>query len=177
MSKAARLLACFVAIALSAVAALAESEIYEWTDERGVAHYTDDLELVPEPFRDGAKVTTATERDGLQRVIERRVPAAPVPAAPPVDAIDGIPEAQWRAEAARLDALIAELAPRAEACEGDHVNRSPGDGSRKRKAERDEAEACAKVRAELADAVREREAFSELAHRAGVPPGWVRGGD
>ncbi|HEU4430767.1 MAG TPA: DUF4124 domain-containing protein [Myxococcota bacterium] len=156
------------ALAVSAVA----DEIYEWVDERGVVHYTDDRELVPEPFRASVRVTEASGDGSYQRVIERRGSSAP--AAPAEDVIDGITESQWRAEAERLDARVAELAPEAKRCENDHVNRSPGDGSRKRKAELAEAAACAKTQSDLTSARAERDAFRENAHRAGVPPGWVR---
>jgi len=166
-----------LALAVPLLCALAGSaaadEIYEWVDERGVVHYTDDRELVPEPFRASVRVTEASGDGSYQRVIERRGSSAP--AAPRAeDVVDGLTEAQWRAEAERLDARVAELVPEAKRCENDHVNRSPGDGSRKRKAELAEAATCAKTTSDLISARAERDAFRENAHRAGVPPGWVR---
>jgi hypothetical protein len=171
-----RLAAALSLLCVLAAPSLAD-EIYEWVDERGVVHYTDDRELVPEPFRASVRVSEAGGDGTYQRVIERRGPAAPAAAAPassPEDAIGGLTESQWRAQAERLDARVAELAPEAKRCESDHVNRSPGDGSRKRKAELAEAAACAKTRSDLVSARAERDEFRENARRAGVPPGWVR---
>jgi hypothetical protein len=31
-------------------------EIYRWTDEKGVAHFTDDPSLIPEKYRDQTKM-------------------------------------------------------------------------------------------------------------------------
>jgi Domain of unknown function (DUF4124) len=149
-------------------------EIYEWVDERGVIHYTDDRELVPEPFRASVRISEAKGDGSFQRIIERRVTSASATPAARDESPGGRTEAQWRSEAERLDALVAELAPAASRCASDHVNSSPGDGSRKRKAERAEAEACAKTRSDLVNARAERDEFREAAHRAGVPPGWVR---
>jgi len=163
---------CWIAIAamwIGLASPLHADQIYEWVDERGVIHYTDDRELVPEPFRASMRASEASPASA-PRVIERRVPAAPALDEP----IGGMSEAQWRAESERLDALIAQLAPEAKRCENDHVSQDPGDGSRTRKAELAEAEACAKTRAGLTNARAERDAFRENAHRAGVPPGWVR---
>jgi len=144
-------------------------EIYEWVDERGVIHYTDDSELVPEPFRASMRVSEASPASP-PRVIERRVPAALAPE----EDLGGMTEAQWRAEWERLDALVAQLAREAKRCENDHASQDPGDGSRKRKAELAEAAACARTREDLVNARAERDAFRENAHRVGVPPGWVR---
>ncbi len=171
-------IACALALATAASAGEEGTSrpIYEWIDERGVTHYTDDRELVPEPFLASVRISEASGDGSSQRTIERRTLAPP--AARAIDeVIANSTESQWRAEAARLDALIAELAPLAKKCEGDHRNNSRGDGSRKRREELAEAEACAEVRLNLANARAEREAFSELAHRAGVPPGWVRESD
>ncbi len=170
-----------LAFALAGSAAAADEAqsaraIYEWTDERGVTHYTDDRELVPEPFLGSVRIAELSGDGSFQRAIERRVTAPPAAHALE-EVIANTTEAQWRAEAARLDAVIAELAPLAKKCKGDHRNDSPGDGSRKRQEELAEAEACAEARAGLASARAEREAFGELAHRAGVPPGWVRESD
>jgi hypothetical protein len=148
----------------------AGEQIFTWTDERGVAHYTDDRELVPEPFRDSMRVVEKSEV--LQHVIERR-PAARPPRAS--DEAAALLEAHWRERAAALDSQIASLEPVVERCAGDHYNVSPGDGSRRRREERAEAEACARAREQLAQAREAREALTEEARREGIPPGWVRG--
>ncbi len=158
----------------------ASADIYEWTADDGSAHYTDVFELVPAQYRAGVRITKG-ENAGAPQQVAPAAPAAPAqtPAATAAPAepaaIAGLTEAQWRAEAERLDALITALEPEAKRCEGDHINLSPGDGSRKRAAELAEAEACVKTRKELADAHADRETLDENAHRGDVPPGWVRG--
>lgn len=164
-----RVFALGVAAALGIAAGA--GEIFEWTDARGVVHYTDDRDLVPEPFRDSVRVTEKSE--ALQRVRARRPPAKPSTAP---DEAAALLEAHWRERAAALDAQIARLEPEAARCEGDHYNVSPGDGSRRRREERAEAEACERTRRELAEARAAREELEEEARREDVPPGWLRSG-
>jgi hypothetical protein len=178
-----RNLAALLLASLLAASALAESEqgqIWVWTTPDGAIHYTDDRERVPDAYRDAARV--AHEEGGGSY---QRMPAAPAGRAPAAtqstaaEAIDpeAAAEAAWRDQARAIDGRIAALAPQVEACKTDHVNRSPGDGSRKRREEREEAERCARARQDLADARAERDALDERAHRAGIPPGWVRTDD
>lgn len=60
----------------------ASSDIYHWTDEKGVLHLTDDIRNVPEEFREKAGVikTKPTEEGEEGAVVE---PAPPAPPAPP----------------------------------------------------------------------------------------------
>ena len=168
-----------LATGFAALGALpAAADIYEWVADDGSVHYTDALEQVPEQYRGGMRVTEDEDSGATQQVpASPAAPAAiPARAASPVDdeSIDGMNEAQWRAEAVRLDTLILELAPKAESCEGDHINLSPGDGSRKRREEHAEADACAETEKALKEARADREALAERAHLADVPPGWLR---
>ena len=170
----------------------AGEEIYEWTEDDGVIHYSDDLTQVPEQYRGRVRVTEA-EGGGATRPVPRAAstsgrqqaptasaaPAppsqsAPLPAAPSAAELQLAAEANWREQATRLDARIAELAPEAKRCETDHVNLSPGDGSRKRRKELAEAQACDEAEQALAEARKEREALAERARQADVPPGWLR---
>ena len=181
-SRSIRLGLTFVfAISLVAVASnAAGAEIYEWTEDDGVIHYSDDLTLVPEQYRGHVRVTEA-EGDGAtqQAPAPSAAPAAPaqnapLPAEPSAAELQLAAEANWREQATRLDARIAELAPEAKRCETDHVNLSPGDGSRKRRKELAEAQACDEAEQALAEARKEREALAERARQADVPPGWLR---
>ncbi|HEY8120232.1 MAG TPA: hypothetical protein VII78_02855 [Myxococcota bacterium] len=178
-----------LALALAQLAALparAEDEIWVWTTTDGAVHYTDELERVPDEFRASARVAHKEGAGSYQRV-SGGAPAAAAgdasgakgaatPAAPPGDS-DAASESVWRAEAREIDARIAALSERVATCAGDHVNLSPGDGSRKRREEHAEAEACARARADLALATSDREALEERAQRASVPPGWLRTDD
>ncbi len=158
---------------LAALVSLAASaEIYEWTEQDGVVHYSDDLAQVPDQYRDAVRITETVSAEPPQQV------AAPPPAAAsPAEKqpSEEMSDAQWRAEATRLDALIAKLTPEAKRCETDHINLSPGDGSRKRGEEYAEARACDETAEALVRAHADREALTERARQAGVPPGWLRG--
>jgi chromosome segregation ATPase len=39
-------------------------EVYKWVDEKGVVHFTDDINLVPEKYRSGAKKIGSSEETG-----------------------------------------------------------------------------------------------------------------
>jgi hypothetical protein len=182
-----RFVLAVLAIALAQLASagtFAEGEIWVWTTADGTVHYTDDRERVPEAFRESARVA---HREDDKTEKPASVPASGVPAVPPTaqtgpDAgeppavIDpeAAAEAGWRAEAGALHERIAALEPQVAACAGDHINRSPGDGSRERREEREEAERCARAKQELATARADLDALEERAHRADVPPGWLR---
>ena len=164
---------------LGALVSLAASaEIYEWTEEDGVVHYADGLTQVPDQYRDSVRITETVSPEPPQAAAAPQQAAAPPPAAAsPAEKqpSEEMSEAQWRAEATRLDALIAKLAPEAKRCETDHINLSPGDGSRKRGEEYAEAKACAETGEALVRAHTDREALTERARQADVPPGWLRG--
>ena len=183
MRIAAALLFGFALLGAVHVSAEDDGEIWVWTTPDGAVHYTDDRERVPEAYRDVARAAHK-EGSGWYQSFPAAPSAQPAAApaagaagsAPPSEptALDAAAEAGWREEAKAIDARIAAAAPQVEACMGDHVNLSPGDGSRKRREELDEAARCAQAEQDLASARADREALEERAHRAGVPPGWVR---
>jgi hypothetical protein len=167
-----------VALGLLAAPAFAEDEIWVWTTADGSVHYTDERERIPDAYRESARVAHKEGSGSYQRV--PAAPAATTPAAepaPPPAEPALAPESAWREEASAIDARIAALVPEVEACRGDHVNLSPGDGSRKRREEHEEAARCAEATADLARARAEREELEERARREGAPPGWVRARD
>jgi len=170
---------------LATAGAFAEGEIWVWTTADGTVHYTDERERVPEAFRESARVA---QREGDTKTVPTPTPSSPAasPAAQARPAAAGTPaviepeaaaEAGWRAEAKNLHERIAALEPQVAACAGDHINRSPGDGSRERREEREEAERCAHAKQDLATAHADLDALEERAHSADVPPGWLRSDD
>lgn len=165
-------------LAAAPQASEAAGEIWVWTTPDGALHYTDDEERIPEAFRDSARLAQREGDGSYQRIPAVRA-SAPVPAGPAAQDSSGeiSPETVWRDQAREIDARIAALAPEVERCKGDHVNLSPGDGSRKRRHERDEAQRCEQARSDLAAARAQRSDLEERARREGVPPGWVRSGD
>jgi hypothetical protein len=165
-----------LALAAFASAARAEDEIWVWTAADGTVHYTDDRERVPEAYRSEARVAHREGGGSYQRVPLAAPHAASEAAAKREAALaaEANAEAAWRARAREIDARRRDAAERAAACAGDHVNLSPGDGSRKRRAEREEAERCAKARADLAQAQADWLQLEESAQRESIPPGWLR---
>jgi hypothetical protein len=172
---------------LASAGAFAEGEIWVWTTADGTVHYTDERERVPETFRESARVAH-WEGGGTYQRAAGSAPSAPVASSDtPLRGAEAEPpalidpeeaaEAGWRAEARALHERIAALSPQVEACAGDHINSSPGDGSRKRREEREEAERCAGAKQDLAAARADLAALEERAHRADVPPGWLRSED
>jgi hypothetical protein len=170
---------------LASAGAFAEGEVWVWTTADGTVHYTDDRDRVPETFRESARVA---HREGD---VPRSASPAPSEPVAPSDAqprgaeaeppalidLEEAEEARWRGEARAVHERIAALSPQVEACAGDHINSSPGDGSRKRREEREEAERCMGAKLDLAKARADLAALEERAHRADVPPGWLRSED
>ena len=99
------LLAVLLASALAAEEDAAPPRIYRWVDQNGVAHYTTDLERVPEELRDQPlrreEVSASAPAAADAWIRQERIPEPPSPSAntsaPSTD------------RAAALDARIAEL--------------------------------------------------------------------
>lgn len=169
------------ALVAAAIALSASAEIYRWTDANGVVHYSSDIQQVPAGQRDLARASVRTGKGSLQRIESSAAsrPSVAAAAAPPAalaseDVVEGKTEAQWRDEATRLRARIALYAPAAERCEGDRFAWSRDDGGDEYREEQAEAEACRQTALEFELAKKQVVDFEERAHRAGVPPGWIR---
>jgi hypothetical protein len=177
-------------LSLALVAPAASAEFYKWTDANGILHFTANLDEVPPSQRPGA--AAATGGTGSFQRIESGARSAPsarsraVPSdtaatpdgaakvAPSEERYGGRSEAQWRAEFRKYRDAIQSLEPVAERCKGDRFRWTEGAGKRKWQEETDEAQACSRVNNELDINRRALESLEEKAHRAGVPPGWVR---
>ncbi len=177
-------------VVLVVLAAPMLGEVFKWTDKNGAVHYTSDINQVPPGQRDLARAAANSGKGSLQRIrssapnlrsarsapssgaIRTASPASPAPAAE--ERVEGKSEAQWREQAQRHRARIAVLEPIAEGCEDERFDWSAGDGGRKYRAEQAEAEACDGTRRDLALERSQLENLEERAHRAGVPPGWMR---
>lgn len=177
-------------LSLALIAPAASAEFYKWTDAEGIIHFTANLDEVPPSQRPGA-AAGKSGTGSFQRIESGagRAPAAPsrsTPSATPVtpggaakaapveERYGGRTEAQWRAEFRKYRDTIQSLEPVAERCQGDRFRWTEGAGKRKWQEETDEAQACSRARNELDLNRRSLESLEEKAHRAGVPPGWVR---
>jgi hypothetical protein len=177
---------------LALIAAPASAEFYKWTDASGIVHFTANLDEVPPSQR--AAASAGSGGKGSFQQIGTGAPAAPA-AAPPAAPADahapstdpkrapqaaatethgGRTEAQWQAEAVKFRSAIERLEAEAERCKDDEIRWAPGASKRKYDEEQNEAEVCAKARSELDMNRRWLENLEEKAHRAGVPPGWIR---
>jgi hypothetical protein len=169
----------------------AAAEVYRWTDAQGGVHYSSDLDDVPESQREAARANAGgTGRGAVMRIPGRPAtpPAAPAaqPPATPVgqpeppapeggaaEVIGGRNEAGWRGAAQQYRDAIERLEQQAGECTAGTFRHSAGAGGR---AEREEtaADACGRIQRELQANRRWLESLEEDAHRAGVPPGWLR---
>ena len=179
-----RHLAVFAVVWL--VGAAAAADVYRWADPQGNVHYTSDLDRVPASLREAAKASAGEPKGGAVMRIESRPPAKPAapaatpgnaaaaPSAPAEEAYGGRTESWWRAEAARHREAIARLEEQTEQCTAGEFRWSAGAGGRAYREESAEADACGRIQNELQMNKRWLETFEEKAHRAGVPPGWLR---
>jgi hypothetical protein len=100
------LLLLFAGIMFSFVQA--EAAIYEWVDDQGVTHFTDDPDSVPAKFLKRVKKRNPISDDST-RQSESQAVSKPAPATTMVTEYGGHNEAWWRSNFATLRASIKEL--------------------------------------------------------------------
>lgn len=90
----------WLCLALLLAPLAAEAEIYQWTDEQGRVHYTQDLSKVPARHRSQAELRALAPPEA-GRFQTYSQPAAPAPPAAPVRGAAGAPSRQIRVPVAR----------------------------------------------------------------------------
>lgn len=75
---------CFCIMAAMGVAGPLWAETYEWTDNKGVVNFTDDLDKVPAKYRNKAR-----ERESIK--IEQEETLSPVDSVPVMKPVDSVP--------------------------------------------------------------------------------------
>ncbi len=157
-----------------------KSVLYQWIDGKGNAHITDDLNKVPSKYRSKAKRLESTEGTG-------ETPAA----APPPEDEEGARvdreerednlRAEWQLRMKTAKRRLDDAEYRYHALEekknslaGSWGGPASGHLESREEAERIDQE-MQQVQKEIDDARNEIEhVIPEEAHKAGVPPGWLR---
>jgi hypothetical protein len=101
-----------VALVVCMVAVSAAAEVYTWTDQNGVVHYTDNPSSVPAKAKarvtEGAEISTVTLTE-TKKVAPAQAPVAGDLKAPPVVDDPGRREREWRAAFRDVNERIARL--------------------------------------------------------------------
>jgi vacuolar-type H+-ATPase subunit I/STV1 len=159
---------------------LQKSYLYQWTDDKGVAHITDGLGKVPTKYRDKAlrlEQPKTEGGDGGQQVQQ----GTSSPAPEDEEEIEADRKAEWqlRVKEARQRITAAEQRYRELAVKRDDLvakTGGPATGIREGIVEIDQIEQQMKsVQQEIEDARHYLDVvIPDEARRAGVPPGWLR---
>lgn len=164
-------------LALSLLAS-AQAATYEWVDNQGVVHFTDDLDKIPANYQKKAieRESSMGAEKPAPPVQEKPVVSGHVPPARNVQIYGGHDEAWWRSsfKGARgeLDALQSRLGEKKESLSALHRKRVIFQRSRDRVAYNDLADDIAHDEETLKDLQERLAALDAEAEKAGVPPGW-----
>lgn len=78
---------CFILLLLLLWPSVTQAEVYEWTDSKGVIHFTDDFLSVPDAFRNSRNLTVRREAIEKRRSVEASVAKEVSENAPPQDSL------------------------------------------------------------------------------------------
>jgi chromosome segregation ATPase len=156
-----------------------KSYLYQWTDDQGVLHATDDLDKVPNKYRNKTlkmeEVPSGEEPpQGQQNITE---PSG----AGSAEEIDQERKAEWQQRIKQARQRLADAQRRYQELEQKRnealvqwAGGASGNIALKQEADRIEQE-MSNVQREINDARNQLEnVIPEEARRAGVPPGWLR---
>ncbi len=157
---------------------LKKSYLYQWTDDKGVAHITDELGKVPKKFRDKAQTLESQKRDEPDQVQPK--PAVPSSHADEED-IEADKKAEWKLRMKNEKKRLADAEKRYRDLDQRRTAllESWGVAAYAPPEVRIEAERIAEemksVKREIDDARNRIEVIiPDEAHKAEVPPGWLR---
>ena len=172
------------------------AEIFKWIDSRGNIHYTQNLDEVPvaqrAAARSGAKarpkiigmdpgrVMKTRDAQNVEEVAPAKIRYSPRVAGSDSDTVNGWDEDRWRLMHGALQQKIAQLEQQIQVLEEQGADNKPPARRRqnvtRRRFERyhERHQRYRKATRDVVTARRDLEAFRDKAHRAGVPPGWLR---
>lgn len=157
-----------------------QSDLYQWTDSKGVVHITDSLDKVPAPYRPKARRLEAAPEEGTAPVRPRQQGAAPS-AGSAEEQLEAQQKAQWQQRMSGAKQRLAgaeqryrDLEQKRTALLGQWGTPAYAPPAARIEAER-LSEEMRGVQQEIDDARNEVEVgIPEEARKAGVPPGWLR---
>jgi DNA repair exonuclease SbcCD ATPase subunit len=156
-----------------------ERFLYQWTDDKGVVHITDDRDKVPKAYRDKALKLTQSkteDEDQGQQVQQKSV----APAGVESEGADSADKAAWqqRMRNAKQRLANAETQYQVLTQRRNELLQSwggPVSGRIDTRAEADRVEQEMRdVQKEVDAARQELEDIPDQARKAGIPPGWLR---
>jgi chromosome segregation ATPase len=158
-------------------ATLALADVYEWTDERGVVHFTDNPERVPAKYRQKVQQRESiTGEAPKSSPAQPEAPAGSQEAAPKQELFGGHDLNWWRREYSSLskavDALSAELAKAREDVTVARRKKLILQRERDRESLAQKKEALAAKETRLSDLQKKLDDLESAAARAGVPARW-----
>ncbi len=156
-----------------------KSVLYRWIDGKGNVHITDNLNKVPEKYRQNAKRLETTEKVPEEAVPPREQGVSPYPGYDEEREADLKEEWQGRMKAARQTLADAERRYRELEEKRASVLEKGGSPALGHLEGREEAEIIAQEMKEVQkeiDAARNQieNVIPDAARKAGIPPGWLR---
>lgn len=159
---------------------LNKSVLYEWTDDNGVNHITDDLDMVPKQYRDTAAKLTQPNREKADQGQPVR-PRQGIPSGNGAAKKEADEKAYWQKRLRDAEHRLADAEKRHRALvqQREELLQHPGGAASGHLTDPVELD---KVEQEIKDAQNEIDAaqkdldegIPEAARKAGVPPGWLR---
>lgn len=175
---------CSVLMVFMGLAGPAWCETYEWTDNKGVVNFTDDLDRVPAKYRNKVKerepirseLDAIPPSDGAQPVVKQNDKVPSTPSTPPVKAYGGHGQGWWRGQYASLrqgsKAIETSLADKREKLAELKRKRIIYQRTRDRVAYNQMVEEIKSEEAQLKEVQDRLEALEKEANSAGVPQEW-----
>jgi uncharacterized protein YukE len=157
-----------------------KSFLYQWTDKKGIAHITDDLDKVPKAYREKATKLKQPEKEDDDQGQEAQQPSV-YPSGAQSEVADAASKAVWqqRMKDARQRLASAERRYQELEKQRDELLRIWGGPASGRLADRTEVD---KVEQQMKDVQKEMDdarndinvVIPEDARKAEIPPGWLR---
>lgn len=153
----------------------AHSQLFEWTDDRGVVNFTDNPDRVPPKYRGKVRVLEDAKQEPAAREEQQPV-VAPAAAAPAVKLYDGKPAQWWKSQyatnKARVEQLRAKLPGLKEELAIARRKKVTFTRLQDRKAYEAKMNEVAVAEAEIKAAEDDLAAFLVQADQAGLPADW-----